>query len=333
MLEQTREMAEKHIKTHSVRSVEDRDAVNVLNTFLRSNGKINTNFSYNDTWPNIDGTFEFVQNPDIARRPNQNFFVQIKGTHLCNDANGIFKYSLKSLAFPAIIYCRETLDPGILFVVLNPDDRGNERVFWKYMSVEFLNSINFGKDSITISFSPDEEILNTNESIDSFCKMLETIIDHHAFVVKLSEKDFSRKDIEKVIGNCNERITESIDRMEILNITRDDVSRRILTHLNDLCMSTLLLNTFMYGLEKANLQLAWEQSLLNIETNYLGSFLKGLKYIDNRIPDDGQSERLMLKYYNFLWQIRKFLRDSYGMYVLHNLEKFPLKTDELDKEY
>ena len=131
MLEQRREIVEKHIKTHSVRSVEDCDAVTVLNSFLRSDGKINKNFSCNDKWPNIDGTFEFVSNPVISRRPEQNFVVQIKGTHQCNETNGIFKYALKSLAFPATIYCRETFDPGILFVVLNPDKRGSERVFWK----------------------------------------------------------------------------------------------------------------------------------------------------------------------------------------------------------
>jgi len=83
-----------------VRSVEDCDAVTVLNSFLRSDGKINKNFSCNDKWPNIDGTFEFVSNPSISRRPEQNFIVQIKGTHQCNETNGIFKYSLKSLAFP-----------------------------------------------------------------------------------------------------------------------------------------------------------------------------------------------------------------------------------------
>ncbi len=54
------------------------------------------------------------------------------------------------------------------------------------------------------------------------------------------------------------------------------------------------MNVITGGLEKANLQLAWERSILNIETKYLGTFLKGLKYVDNRIPDDGQSERLLL---------------------------------------
>ena len=201
------------------------------------------------------------------------------------------------------------------------------------MSVDLLNSIDFEKDSVTISFSSDEEILDTDESIDTFCKTLETIMNHHAFVIKLSENDYSKKDMEKIIMARDEQITESLDRMDILNATRDDVLKRILTQLNDLCTATLLLNAMASGLEKANLQLAWERSLLNIETKYLGTFLKGLRYIDNRIPDEGQSERLILKYYNFLWQIRKFMREHYGMSILNNLEKFPIKIDELDKEY
>lgn len=48
MLEEKRKIIEKHMKTHSVHSVEDHDAVSVLKTFLRSNGRINTNFSCND---------------------------------------------------------------------------------------------------------------------------------------------------------------------------------------------------------------------------------------------------------------------------------------------
>ena len=58
-----------------------------------------------------------------------------------------------------------TLDPGILFVVLNPDERGSERVFWKYMSVDYINSINFTQGSITVDFAPSEEIYNTDESL------------------------------------------------------------------------------------------------------------------------------------------------------------------------
>lgn len=40
--DQTNANIERHIKTHSVRSDDDRSAVSVLKTFLRSNGRINT---------------------------------------------------------------------------------------------------------------------------------------------------------------------------------------------------------------------------------------------------------------------------------------------------
>lgn len=324
---------EKHISTHSERSVEDIAAVTTLKDFFKYDGKIIPNFAEYDKWPNTDGTFEFVPNPDITRRPEQSFFVQIKGTKNYSEDNGVIKYSLRSLAFPAFIYRGVTLDPGILFLVLNPKQRGQERIYWKYMSVEFLNSIDYEKDSATISFTPDEEIKDSDESIDAFCEKLKSIIKHHTFVSKLDDNERSLADIRRIIDACDEQISESINRMELFNDTRDDVSRRILNRLYDLCVATLLLNTLSLGYEKANLRLAWEKSMLNINTKYLGTFLKALKYVGNRIPTDGQSERLMLKYYDFLWQIRKYLRENYSIVILENLEKFPLNIDEIDTQY
>ena len=146
MLNQSKEIIKRHIKTHTERSADDQAAVSVLKTFLRSNGKINTSFAEGDKWPNHDGAFEFVPNPDVSRQPKQNFFVQIKGTQRYTEKDGIVKYSLKDLAFPAFICLEVSLDPGILFVVLNPEQRGSERVFWKYMSVDFLNYITVDVD-------------------------------------------------------------------------------------------------------------------------------------------------------------------------------------------
>ena len=113
MYTQNRNNIERHVKTHSQRSDEDRSAVTILETFLRANGKISTNFSKEDKWPNIDGTLEFVENPLITRRPKQNFFVQIKGTHLYTETDNGIKYSLKSLAFPALQNLQRRIDnPG-----------------------------------------------------------------------------------------------------------------------------------------------------------------------------------------------------------------------------
>ena len=69
-----------HISTHSLHWYEDNIAVDNLKTFLQSNGRIFPNFFANDKWPNHDGTFEYVPNPNISRTPKQVFCVQIKGT-------------------------------------------------------------------------------------------------------------------------------------------------------------------------------------------------------------------------------------------------------------
>ena len=333
MLEQPKELIEKHIKTHTERSAEDEAAVSTLEFFFRSNGRINPLFASNDKWPNTDGTFEYVADPDVSRRPKQNFFVQIKGSHSYREDNGKIKYSLQSLGFPATMAMDVTLDPGILFVVLNPDERGSERVFWKYMSVDYINSINFTQGSITVDFAPSEEIYNTDESIIDFCKKLDRIIEHHSFVNKLSSTQLNLDEIKRIVMACNRSIVRSIDTIESLGATRDEVSQDILPKLYDLCRAALLLNSYNLGCSKPNLQLAYEQAQLDLRTKYLANFLRGLKYIDCRIPEDGQSERLMLKYYNFMWQIREFFDNIYKILILQNLEKFPLNTDQLDNEY
>ena len=116
----TAEQIERHIRTHSERSVDDSAAVHYLENLLCPDGKIRTEFATNDTWPNIDGSFELVPDPSVSKRPKQRFIVQIKGTQKYTlTKNGSVKYQLKSLAFPAYIANEITLDPGILFVVLD----------------------------------------------------------------------------------------------------------------------------------------------------------------------------------------------------------------------
>ena len=179
----TKNQIQRHIKTHTPRSDDDRNAVTTLGYFLRSEGKIAHNgFACNGTYPNIDGNFELIPNPEISRIPKQNFSVQIKGTSIEKlNADGVFKYQLQSLAFPAYIADSVTSDPGILFIVLNAGKRGKERVFWKYMSPQFIASIDFDKDSKVIDFTLEDEILNTDESIDEFVEKLDYIADTHSY--------------------------------------------------------------------------------------------------------------------------------------------------------
>lgn len=333
MLEQKRELVQQHIKTHTERSEEDVAAVNTLNSFLYAEGKINTDFSSNDKWPNHDGTLEFVPDPDLDRRPKQCFYVQIKGTKNYTQKDGAIKYLLPDLAFPAFICNEVTRDPGLLFVVLNPKERGKRRVFWRYMSVQFLNSIDFSKSSCTITFSPESEILDTDESVNAFCRALDHIADHHAYINTLRSDDYTVENVIKLIKNCDEELEEYLVNFSLQNQTRDKLSKRLLTRLKDLSAAALLLNSLKQTPDVTSIRLAWEQALLNRSTKYLSDFYKGMQFVDLHIPEEGQSERLMLKYYDFLWDIRAFLLENYNLSVLKNLEKFPRQINSLDEEY
>lgn len=300
---------------------------------MNPGGRICTSFSSDDKWPNHDGFFEYVSNPDISKSPKQNFIVQIKGTHNFSEKNGVVSYCLKSLSFPAFIAKEVTADPGILFVVLNPDIREGQRIFWKAMSKSFLSDIDFEKESKIIKFSPEDEIKNTDESIELFCEKLNGIIDTHLFLNKLNSDDLEQEDALNIIEyQCNE-ISCFIEDLHDSPQYRDEVSRRIVRDLNDLCYATLILNAYKNGYTNVSEKLAWEVSQLRVDTRYLCNFLRGLKYINRRIPKEGQAERLMLKYYNYLWEIRRFMRENYNKSILENLEKFPLDLDTVDSEY
>lgn len=327
------EQLERHIKTHSERSADDRTAVSTIEYFLNSDGKINYEFSSNDKWPNTDGKFEIVPEPEDTRQPKHNFFVQIKGTqHGLVSENGSVKYQLKSLAFPAYIAKEITLDPGILFLAVNLEEKGKERVFWKYMSPSFISSIDFDKDSCVIEFTKEDEIENTKESIDIFTAKLKDISDNHLFIKQLDPRFFTKDRVEKIIITLGEEISEIIRTGAVHNDTRDNISKRLFRYLRDICETALLLNAMQYG-NKASLRIAWEIASLSINTKFLCSFLQGLHYIGFQTPEEGQYERLILKYYDFLWRIRDLLKKQHNINILNNLEDFPVEKNEDETEY
>ena len=227
----TDEQLQRHLKTHSDQSADDVRAVGALEYFMPADQRINCSFSKRDTWPNTDGIFELVPNPELSKRPKQNFIVQIKGTSNARiTEDGTIKYQLKSLAFPAYIAKEVSLDPGILFVVLNPRQHGAERVFWKYMSPSFLASINFDHDSATVEFTSEEELENTDLSRDIFVKKLDYIADHHSYMKQLENRAYNKKDVLSIIRKRCQNISEAIETGAVLNYSRDKVSSKIQTY-------------------------------------------------------------------------------------------------------
>ena len=201
-------------------------------------------------------------------------WVHLKGTSTAEiTKDNIVKYRLKNLAFPAYVAKEVTLDPCILFVVLNPGKRGQERAFWKYIS------------------------------------------DTHSYIKQLESREHTKEDVLKLILRRCRDISEEIETGVLLNYSRDKISRKILTQLGDLCNGALLLNGLTYY-DTISLRTAWELAMTNIETRFLATFLQGLRYIGLRVPEEGQYERLILKYYRFLWKIRKYVYETQKLTVL-----------------
>lgn len=68
--------------------------------------------------------------------------------------------------------------------------------------------------------------------------------------------------------------------------------------------------------------------------NFLSKFHKLIEISASHYTLDGDSsERLMLKYYEYLYRIRTLLQDNCGVAVLANLEDFPVDLDPSLREY
>lgn len=72
----------------------------------------------------------------------------------------------------------------------------------------------------------------------------------------------------------------------------------------------------------------------NANLKFLSKFHKFLqRTVSHYLPDEGNSERLMLKYYEYLLRIKSFLKDAYNFEVLENIDDFPVALDPALKEY
>ena len=153
--------------------------------------------------------------------------------------------------------------------------------------------------------------------------------------IKEKGKEMSTEKIDKEICRIDNAICRHIENIE--RDARGEVAQDVVTDLRHF-VEHIMLKIY------ANNQ--------DIEDNY-ENLCKGIKYVESKgqykniarfhdllqmvvshyKPDEENSERLMLKYYNYLYEIRKFLSEKYNFLVLQNLEKFPLNMDPKLKEY
>jgi DNA replication protein DnaC len=136
------------------------------------------------------------------------------------------------------------------------------------------------------------------------------------------------------IQNADTVICQNI---EALKDQRRILSQNILSQLRNLiegisvALQSNSLNTeFSYPLIESGLSFVKGQS----KYNFLGKFHKLLQISASHYTLDGDSsERLMLKYYEYLYRIRSLLNQKFNISILRNLELFPVNLDPSLREY
>lgn len=121
------------------------------------------------------------------------------------------------------------------------------------------------------------------------------------------------------------------------NLSRGQISQDILSQLRHFA-EHIMLKVYANGddIEDSheNLQKAVKYVKNESSLRHLSRFHHFLQVsVSHRTLEEENSERLMLKYYEYLFRIRNFLHKEYSLDVLSNLEQFPLEVDNSFKEY
>ena len=141
--------------------------------------------------------------------------------------------------------------------------------------------------------------------------------------------------IDSELYNLDDAICRHID-----NISRDSrgvVSQDVLSdlrHYVEHIMFKIYDNGRNLEVTYDNIQNAIKYIFNTGKYKLLRNFHKMLQIVVSHYkPTEENSERLMLKYYEYLFRIRTVMNKDYSLNLLHNLEKFPLNMDPKLMEY
>lgn len=142
--------------------------------------------------------------------------------------------------------------------------------------------------------------------------------------------------IDKAILDTNKIICKNINKFD--DSERGLLSQNILAQLRNFIeyiagkaySKGVDIDPNNYGKKKE----AWEFIKTHGKLRFLSKFHAMLqKSVSHYTIDEGGSERLMLKYYEYLLKIKVFLKDTYDLDVLENIDEFPLNIDANLMEY
>lgn len=139
------------------------------------------------------------------------------------------------------------------------------------------------------------------------------------------------------IINIDKTICKNIEKFDAGE--RGLLSQNILSHLRNF-VEHIALKIFedakkaKISNDYENIQNAIEYIKARGDLKFLSRFHKLLQIsVSHYTLNEESSERLLLKYYEYLIKIKYFLKATYNLYALYNLEEFPIQTDSKLKEY
>lgn len=143
------------------------------------------------------------------------------------------------------------------------------------------------------------------------------------------------KNIDTAILTIDKAISKNIDRFD--DSDRGLLSQNILSQLRNLVEHTAL-KAYSNGQDievtYPNIQDALKHVQSRADLKFLNKFHKFLKPVASHYTlDEQNSERLMLKYYEYLLTIKSYLRKTHNLNILENIDKFPIDIDSTTKEY
>jgi len=141
--------------------------------------------------------------------------------------------------------------------------------------------------------------------------------------------------IDKAISDIDKVICENISKFAVSD--RGFASQNILQQLRHLVEHTAL-KEYCRG---QDLEISWDNiqaAIMHVRSRgdlrFLSKFHDFLQVtVSHYTLDEENSERLMLKYYEYLLKIKSLLKTNHELEVLNNIDEFPVKIDSALKEY
>lgn len=143
--------------------------------------------------------------------------------------------------------------------------------------------------------------------------------------------------IDRDILNIDQVICSNIDLIDFENVTRALVAQNLLSYSRNLVEHIAVKlygegRDIVVGLQ--TIKPAMEYIKRDNRYQFLRSFHGFLQESESHYtPENEGAERLALKYYQYYLLIKDFMKRHFQMNLLHNLDKFPLDTDNSIQDY